>query len=100
MAKVKLDPIIREIRGKVGDLVFRTSANGETSLIKRADMSKVEWSDAQKDHRQRMKAAVAYAHAAKNDPAVWQHYQEEAAKQNKKPFNQAISDYFKGRSLF
>ena len=99
MAKVKLNPMLKEVRGKAGDLVFRTTPNGETSLIKRADMSGVEWSDAQKEHRQRMKAAVAYAHAARKDPRVWQHYQEEAAKQGKKPFNLAISDYFKGRVL-
>jgi hypothetical protein len=97
MAKVKLNPMIQEVRGKAGDLVFRTTANGKTSLIKRANMSHVEWSDAQKEHRQRMKAAVAYAHAAKANPAVWQQYQQEAAKENKKPFNLAISDYFKGR---
>ena len=98
MAKVKLNPIIKEIHGKMGDLVFRTTPNGETSLIKRADMSKVEWSDAQKDHRQRMRAAVAYAHAAKKNPAIWRQYQEEAAKENRKPFNLAVSDYFKGRT--
>ena len=99
MAKVKFNPILQEVRGKAGNLVFRTTPNGGTSLIKRADMSNVEWSEAQKEHRQRMKAAVAYAHAAQSDPKVWQHYQVEAAKQGKKPFNLAISDYFKGRAL-
>ena len=99
MAKVKLNPLLKEIRGKIGDLVFRTTPSGETSLIKRADMSKVEWSDAQKDHRQRMKAANAYAKAALADPTVRRKYEKEAAKKGMTPYNLAISDYFKGRTL-
>lgn len=83
----------------MGDLVFRTTANGGTSLIKRADMSKVEWSDAQKDHRQRMKAANVYAKAALADSTVRRKYEKEAAKRGMTPYNLAISDYFKGRTL-
>jgi hypothetical protein len=42
MAKVKLIPGIKEIRGKVGDLVFRTSPSGNITVSKAPDMSRVE----------------------------------------------------------
>jgi len=42
MAKVKLSSWIKEIHGKVGDVVFRTSPSGETHISKSPDMSAVE----------------------------------------------------------
>ncbi len=99
MAKVKLNPILKEMRGKVGKTVFRRSHTGETTLIKLADMSNVEWSDAQKAHRERFKQAIAYAKAAMAEPKVRRKYEKEATKKNKRPFDLAVSDYFKGRNL-
>jgi hypothetical protein len=99
MAKVKLNPMLKEVRGKLGNTVFRRSHTGDISLIKLADMSNVEWSDAQKAHRQRFKEAVAYAKAAMAEPKVRRRYEKEAAKKNKRPFDLAVSDYFKGRHL-
>ncbi|MBK9926629.1 MAG: hypothetical protein IPP66_15240 [Anaerolineales bacterium] len=100
MAKVKLNPMLKEVRGKVGNTVFRRSHTGEVSLIKLADMSNVEWSDAQKAHRQRFKEAVAYAKAVMAEPKVRRRYEKEAAQKNKRPFDLAVSDYFQGRNLF
>ena len=87
MAKITLSPIFQEIRGKLGDFVFRRTHTGEVILSKIPDMSKVKWSKAQKAHRQRFRKAVAYAKAAL------------AAKMNKRPFDMAVSDYFKGNDL-
>ena len=64
MAKVTLAPFIKDIRGKVGNTVFRRSHNGKLIAFKMPDMSNVKWSKAQKAHRQRFKKAVAYAKAA------------------------------------
>ncbi len=100
MAKVKLNPMLKEVHGKVGNAVFRRSHTGEVSLIKLADMSNVEWSDAQKAHRQRFKEAVAYAKAAMSEPKTRRHYEKEASQKNKRPFDLAVSEYFKGRTLF
>lgn len=96
MSKVTLYPVIKSIRGKLGNMVFRRSPTGEATLIKLADMSKVKWSKAQKAHRQRFKAAVAYARAAMSDSTVRKLYEKMAKKQGKRPFDLAVSDYFKG----
>ena len=68
MAKVTLPPWITGIKGRLGDVVFRVSQSGETFVTRSPDMSAVEWSPAQQDHRQRFKAAIAYANAAMADP--------------------------------
>jgi len=99
MAKISLHPTIRQIKGKMGDAVFRRSHTGELSLIKLADMSKVKWSKAQKAHRARFKQAVAYAKSAMSDASVRKVYEKQAKKLNKRPFDLAVSDYFKGNNL-
>jgi hypothetical protein len=105
MAKATLQPwiigskVIKGFRGKVGDLVFRQSPSGETIVSKAPDMSAVEWSPAQRDHRQRFKAAIAYANAAMADPDARAVYEKQAAEKNKRPFRLAVSDYFKGVDL-
>jgi len=99
MAKVKLNSMLKEVHGRVGDIVFRQSHTGEMSITKLPDMSNVEWSEGQKAHRQRFKQAVAYAKAAMAEPKVRRKYEKEAAKKNKRPFDLAVSDYFKGRNL-
>ncbi len=99
MAKVKLPPWMTEIRGKMGDVVFRTSPSGETYISKKPDMSKIEWSPAQKAQRQRFSKATAYAHAAMADPDVRAVYEKQAAEQNRQPFRVAVSDYLKGNDL-
>ncbi len=99
MVKITLNPIIKDARGKLDGLVFRRSHTGEMSLIKLADMSQVKWSKAQKAHRQRFKKAVAYAKAALAEPKVRAKYEKAAVKAGKRPFDLAVSDYFKGKDL-
>jgi hypothetical protein len=99
MAKVILNPAIQQIRGSIGGMVFRRGASGEIHLMKTPNMSKVKWSKKQKEHRQRMKLAVAYAHAVKADEKIYAIYLKEAGKKGKRPFNLAVSDYFKDRNL-
>ena len=99
MAKVTLNPLIREISGKMGDLVFRVSPTGEQTIMKLPDMSGVKWSKAQEAHRQRFKEAVAYARAAMAEPKVRKLYEKMATKNHKRPFDVAVSDFFKGNDL-
>ena len=99
MAKITLDPMIKSIQGTLGDYVFRRTPAGGISISKSPDMSRVKWSKAQKEHRKRFKQAVAYARAAMAEPSVRARYEKEAAKKNKRPFDLAVSDYFKGRNL-
>ena len=102
MAKVTFDPKFKGmqgIRGKLDGLVFRQTPRGETIIAKAPDMSNVVWSPAQKEQRQRMKRATAYAQAAMADPEVRAVYEQRAAEQNRQPFRIAVSDYFKGVDL-
>ena len=99
MAKVTLPSWITGIKGRLGDVVFRVSPSGETFITRSPDMSAVEWSPAQQDHRQRFKAAIAYAKAAMADPDTQAIYEKRAAKENGRPFQMAVSDYFKGNDL-
>ena len=99
MAKLTLAAPFVSASGKLGNFVLRRAHNGQMTMIKLADMSRVKWSKAQKAHRQRFKQAVAYARTAMADPAVCARYQKEAAKARKRPFDLAVSDYFKDRNL-
>ncbi len=94
MAKLKLNPVIMELYGQIGDMAFRRIRNGGTSLIRKADMSKVKWSPAQAAHRQRFREAVAYAKQRLADPQVRTTYEEFAVKQGKRAFEIAVSEYF------
>jgi hypothetical protein len=96
MAKVKLSPMFKDARGKLGDLVIRHMPNGDVIASKSPDMSQVQWSEAQKTHRQRFKAAITYAKAAMANPEVRASYEKLAVEKDKRPFDLAVSDYFKG----
>jgi hypothetical protein len=101
MAKVELDPAIKWIRGRLGNLVFRRDHTGKQSVMKNPDMSCVKWSPAQKAHRQKFKQAVIYAKAATADPDIRPFYERMAAerKNNKRPFDMAVGDYMDGNDL-
>lgn len=93
MAKVKLNPILLELHGKVGDMVFRRTRSGGVSLIRKADMSNVKWSPAQVANRQRFREAAAYAKQLLADPQVRATYEEIAVKQGKRAVEVAVSEY-------
>jgi len=99
MAKVVLHPWILEMRGTLGDLVFKKSPQGKMIVAKRPDMSNVKWTPAQKAHRQRFREASAYATEALADPKVRRRYEKRAAKANMRLRDLAISDYMNGKNL-
>ena len=74
MAKVTLNPILDDIRGKIGDYVLRRAPSGKLILSKAPDMSRVKWSKTQKENRQCFKEATAYAKAAMAEPYVRARY--------------------------
>ncbi len=94
--KIKLAPIIKEAHGRLGDAIFRLCHTGEWQVTKRPDMSKVRWSKAQLEHRERMAEAYAYASAVMDDPKVLEFYRQMAweVKQNNRPYDMAVSDYY------
>jgi hypothetical protein len=97
MAKVRFEPAIKWFTGRIGWLVYRRSHSGKISAYPGPDMSGVKWSQAQKDHRQRMKEAFLYASAAVADPDLRPIYVQMAIANNKnprRPFDIAVSDYY------
>ncbi|HJS20047.1 MAG TPA: hypothetical protein VJ785_14965, partial [Anaerolineales bacterium] len=74
MAKAKFHPIVDWFSGKMGRLVFRRSHNGKVSVYGTPHMKGIKWSQAQKDHRQRMGEAARYASAAIADSEIRQLY--------------------------
>jgi hypothetical protein len=99
MAKVKLNPIIEQVYGQAGEMVFRRAHSGATSLMRKPDMSNVVWSEKQAAHRARFKQAIAYAQAAMADPLAHAAYRQAAEASGKRAFDLAVSDFFKGRNL-
>ncbi|MBL8102324.1 MAG: hypothetical protein JNM02_07330 [Anaerolineales bacterium] len=91
MAKVESNPVVREIRGKIGNLVFRQMPGGETYVSSTPNFGRRKFSQGQKDHQSRFKRAAAYAReAAKTQPI----YAELAKGTVKSAYNFALSDWF------
>lgn len=99
MPKVRFKGPVEEIRGTFYDVVFKKSPSGKPIVTKRPDMSNVEWSPAQRAHREDFALASDYAKAALAEPTVRAAYQKRAKRLHKRPRNLAISDYFKGKDL-
>ena len=96
MPKVRLAPWLMEVYGSMGEEVtFRRTPKGKTSIIKRADMSKVKWSPAQVAQRQRMKEAIAYAQAILADPDLKKKYAKRAKKKHRRAYDEALSEYLR-----
>ena len=98
MAKIILNPLIEGMSGKFGNVVFRSTPGGVV-IAKRPARSSVKPSEAQMAQRQRFKEAAAYAKAALADPQVRARYEERAAELSMRPYDLAISDFFKGQNL-
>jgi len=99
MPRVRFTTGVEQIQGTLYDVVFKLSPQGNPIITKRPDMSNVEWSKAQIDHRQRFGLANTSARAALADPDVRGIYEEKAAKEGKRPFYIARADYLKGNNL-
>ena len=95
--KVIVNKGIQAMRGRLGNLVFRRTYGGKVVVPAAPDMSRVKWSEAQKAHRERFGVAAKRAKAALADPHVRARYEQEAAARGMRPFDLALSDYFKGR---
>jgi hypothetical protein len=98
MAKVELDPPFKKYRGTIGGLSYRWMY-GKQTVMKKPDMSGVEWSEAQKTNRQRFAEAIHYAQQAMADPKLWAHYEELGKQADRQPFRVAVSDFRAGTNL-
>ena len=98
MVKAILNPGLRRLSGTMGDWTYRWR-NGKQTVMKTPDMSKVEWSDAQKRERGRFAEAIAYARRAMANPAVRVQYEKRGKKAHRQPFRVAVSDFYAGKDL-
>ena len=91
MAKVKKNPIVRGISGKIGNLVFRQMPSGETYVSGVPNFDKRKFSKGQKDHQSRFKQAVVYAREASKSQPIYAKLAEGTVMS---AYNFALSDWF------
>ena len=89
--------IFRAIRGRLGDRVYKTY--GEKIITTRVpSFEGYVPSAAQRDRRDRMRAATAFAQAVYADPAAKAVYVAAAKSLGRQPFRLAVSDFLRGRT--
>ena len=67
MAKVKLNPVLEQIRGQVGDLVFKHYGD-EMVVGRKPDRSGILPTEGQLEHQERFRQAVLYGRLVMADP--------------------------------
>lgn len=93
MAKVKLNPVLEQIRGQVGDLVFKHYGD-EMVVGRKPDRSGIVPTEGQLEHQDRFRQAVLYGRLVMADPQKKALY-EKASKASGKPlFSLTIADFF------
>jgi len=98
MAKVKLNPILEQVSGKVGDLVFKRYGD-KVIITQKADRSGVEPSEAQLAHQARFRQAALYGKMVMADPETKALYEEAAAAKGKPVFSLTVADFFHAPSV-
>jgi len=92
MARVKLNPIIDQLSGKVGDLVFRRYGD-ETVLSRTPDLSGVEPTPGQVAQRARFRDAAFYGRVVLADPPARTFYEGVAENRGQPLFSVIVADY-------
>lgn len=93
MARVKLNPVLEAIRGKVGDLVFKRY--GEEVVVTRTpNLSGLDPTPGQQAVRSRFKLAALYGKTALADPQSKALYGAVAREKGLPLFALAVADFF------
>ena len=98
MAKIKLNPIVEEMSGGFGNIVFRAS-KGKTVMCRKPDFSNVEISDNQAEHRERFRQAVAYGRSVMADPDLRAMYEQAADRKDMPIFALTVADFFNAPTI-
>jgi hypothetical protein len=92
MARVQLNPVLEQINGQIGDLVFRRYED-KVVLARKASPNRQEATPAQVATRERFRSAAQYGKLIMADPVLKALYAT-AAKAKKKPiFSVMVADY-------
>jgi hypothetical protein len=99
MAKVKTNPIVELIRGKVGDLVFKRFGD-EVILSRIPDMEDREPTQAQLDAQKDFKQAALYGKTVIEADDDAKELYEQASKAKRKPlFSLMVADFYHAPSI-
>lgn len=98
MAKVKLNPIMDQVRGQIGDLVFRRYGD-EIVIARKPDVEGRVWTEAQQAHREQFRQAALYGKLVMADPETKTLYEEAAQARGKPVFSLTIADFFNAPSV-
>ncbi len=93
MAKVKLNPVLEQMRGQVGDLVFKHFGD-EVVVGRKPDRSGIQPTEAQLNHQERFRQAVLYGRLVMADPQKKAGYEQAARTKGKPLFSLTIADFF------
>jgi len=94
MADIQLHAMLRSIRGKVGDVVFKKRGD-KLYISRRPDFSKRKLSAAQKESIARFRAAVRYAQEVLNDPESRRPFALAAEKNGRTVYNTIIAEHLR-----
>lgn len=98
MAHVKLNPILEQIRGAVGDLVFKRYED-RVVLSRKPDPSGKPATPAQAAHRERFRQATVYGRLALADPKARTFYAGVAEDRHTPVFALTIADFFRAPTV-
>ena len=97
MAKVKLNPIVEQLRGQVGELVFRRTF-GKVVVGRKADTEDRDPSPGQLEVRERFRQAAIYGRMALANPTTKKLYEDAANKKGKPVFSMVMADFLNAPS--
>lgn len=92
MAKLKMNPVMENMSGKIGDLVFRRY-EGKVVIARKPDTSGRVLTANQLSHQERFRLAAVYGKAMLGDPISRAVYEAAAKQKNKPVFALALGDF-------
>jgi len=98
MAKVKLNPILEQVQGQVGDLVFKRYGD-EVIISRKPDLEGQEPTAAQLAQRERFRQATLYGKMVMADPETKALYVEAAKAKGQPVFSLTVADFFNAPSV-
>ena len=98
MAKVKTNPVVEQLRGKIGDLVFKRYGD-EVVVGRKPDLTGQSPTEAQAAVREQFRQAALYGKMVMADPATKTIYEEAAKAKGQPVFSLTIADFFNAPSV-
>ena len=92
MPRVTFEGLVRGIRGKVGDLIYRLMPDGTTVVSRVSGKKRRRFSQKQKAHQSRFSESAAYAQEAAEDEPIYAELA--AATVMRTAYNFALSDWW------